>query len=116
MNESDLRQRLDALTASLSGPPVLQQPIDDETDGADAQRIATTQVDELLRRVAVLTGMLGTGNGTQWDEIDQLAARLLMADLGAIASTIRALNGLAGAISDLVAARREAERSASEPR
>ena len=118
MSDADLRQRLDALTGAIGHSSVVRLPAGDDTAAADTQRAATTQVDELLRRVAAVTSVLGAGNAREWDEIDQLAARLLMADLAVITSTTRALNGLAAArltqaLADLTAARRDAERSAT---
>jgi hypothetical protein len=87
----------------------------DEASGEPAQRVTTPQIDALLRRVAALTSLLQDRNDAEWDEIDQLAARLLMSDLAAIASLTRALNGLsasrlAEALADLTAAGQDAER------
>ena len=124
MNDSDLRTRLDALVAALA-PSALPaglsavasakaealakagvDTVPADPSEADAQRIATGQIDELMRRIAALTGILGTADGRGWDEVDQLAAQLLIADLRAVASTTRALNDLAasrlaGALADL---------------
>src|SRR5690348_14127604 len=125
MSDPDLRQRLDALIAALA-PPVVTRDIrlkPDSTPGAvadstdvDAQRVATTQIDELLRRVSALTGILSSANGGGWDHVDQLAAKLLLADLAAITSTTRALNDLAasrlaGALADLRAAGVDVQRA-----
>ena len=120
MNESDVRERLHEVITAL-GLPMLASPViagDESLAGADTQRIATTQIDDLLRRVATLTGVLGT-RGRDWDHVDRLAAQLLLTDLTVIASTTRALNDLAakrltGAVADLVAARHDAERSMQE--
>lgn len=120
MNESDVRERLHEVITAL-GLPMLAGPTiagDESLTGADTQRIATTQIDDLLRRVATLTGVLGT-RGQDWDHVDRLAAQLLLTDLTVIASTTRALNDLAakrltGAVADLVAARHDAERSMQE--
>ena len=65
--------------------------------------------------------MLRADNRSDWDEVDRLAAQLLLADLAVITSTTRALNDLAAtrlaeALSDLVTAGREVERSFSDTR
>ena len=133
MNDSDLRTRLDALITALApaGLPAVASakagalvnagvdaaPAD--ASGADAQRIATTQIDELMRRISALTGILGSADGQGWDEVDQLAAQLLLADLSAVISTTRALNDvaasrLAGALADLQAAAVDVERAVKE--
>ena len=126
MSDPDLRPRLDALIAALA-PSVAPREIrlkPDSTPGADAadvdaERVATTQIDELLRRVSALTGILGNANGGGWDHVDQLAAKLLLADLAAITSTTRALNDLAatrlaGALADLRAAGVDVQRAVKE--
>jgi hypothetical protein len=120
MNDSDLRQRLDALIAALAPPPVALPATGDPADSAGAaiQRIATTQVDELLRRVAALTGILGA-DADGWSDIDRLAAQLLLADLSAVTSTARALNQLAAsrlatALADLRAAGIDVQRTVQE--
>jgi hypothetical protein len=121
MDDADARQRLEALMTAIHRPSAVPAPrrADDSVEGADAQRIATTQIDDLLRRVAALTGVLGNGAGSEWDDVDRLAAQLLLADLAAVASTTRALNALAAsrlttALDDLVEARRDAERTVQE--
>jgi hypothetical protein len=104
MNDSDLRTRLDTLIAALA-PSIVPAGLSAvasakagvdaasaDPSGADAQRIATTQIDELMRRISALTGILGTADGRGWDEVDQLAAQLLIADLSAVTSTTRAVN------------------------
>ena len=116
MSDPDLRQRLDALIAALA-PPVVTRAAD--TTDVDAERVATAQIDELLRRVSALTGILSNGNGSGWDHVDQLAAKLLLADLAAITSTTRALNDLAasrlaGALADLRAAGVDVQRAVKE--
>ena len=120
MNDGDVQRRLEALMAAIHHPSLTQAPINagESSENADAHRIATTRVDELLRRVAELTGLLGSRD-SEWDDVDRIAAQLLLADLGAIASTTRALNSLAAsrlsaALADLVAARRDAERTVQE--
>jgi len=98
MNDSDLRARLDALVVALAPTALPHLSVDSlpaDPSGADAQRIATTQIDELMRRISALTGILGTADGRGWDEVDQLAAQLLIADLSAVTSTTRAVNNLA---------------------
>jgi hypothetical protein len=117
MTDPDLRRRLDALIAALASPATARlAPADAAAPlDADAQRVATMQVDELLRRVAALTGVLGA-DGRGWDEVDQLAAKLLLSDLGTIASTTRAINDLAasrlaGALADLRAAGADVQRA-----
>ena len=119
MNDSN--QRLELLMAAIGPPAVVRQPPGDDAVDRNIQQIATTQVDELLRRVAALTGVLRADNRSDWDEIDRLAAQLLLADLAVITSTTRALNDLtatrlAEALSDLVTAGRETERSLSDTR
>jgi hypothetical protein len=115
MHEPDLG-RLNALTAAIGAPTVVHVPIGgDAAAGADAQRMTTPQVDALLQRVTALTALLGNRPGVEWDEIDQLAAQLLMSDLAAIASLTRALNGLSAsrltaAVADLIAAGQDADR------
>ena len=115
------QQRLEVLRAAIRQSAAVRAPVHaGESPGSeDAQRLATTQIDELLRRVAALTGVLTAGNRTEWDDADRLAAQLLLADLAAVASTTRALNALAAsrltaALADLVAARRDAERTVQE--
>jgi hypothetical protein len=115
MQEPDVR-RLNALTAAIGAPTVVHAAIGgDAAAGEDAQRMTTPQIDALLRRVTALTALLGNRSGAQWDEIDQLAAQLLMSDLAAMTSLTRALNGLSAsrltdALADLVAAGQDAER------
>src|SRR5687767_4917870 len=129
MNDSDLRTRLDALIAGLapSALPAVASAkagvdaVPADASGADAQRIATTQIDDLMRRISALTGILGSADGRGWDEVDQLAAHLLIADLAAVASITRALNDLtasrlAGALADLLAAGVDVERAVKESR
>ncbi len=77
--------------------------------------MTTPQIDALLRRVTALTALLGTRSAAEWDEIDQLAAQLLMSDLAAITSLTRALNDISAsrltdALADLVAAGLDADR------
>lgn len=116
MNDADVRQRLDAVMAAI-GLPSIAHPLPDGAAApgdAATQRIATTQIDELLRRVAALTGVLDAHAAGGWDDVDRVAAQLLLADLAVITSTTRALNSLAGsrlttAVADLAAARRAAE-------
>ena len=122
MNDSDLRTRLDALVTALAPSALARTAVDAgpaDPSGADAQRIATTQVDELMRRISALTGILGSADGRGWDEVDQLAAQLLIADLSAVTSTTRALNDLAAsrlasALADLQAAGVDVQRAVKE--
>ena len=121
MSDADLRHRLEAVVAAIGLPSAARPPIDraEAGDGANAQRIATTQIDELLRRVAALTSVIGAGGAREWDDVDRIAAQLLLADLAVIASTTRALNALAAvrltsALDDLVAARRDADQTLQE--
>jgi hypothetical protein len=118
------RNRLHALIEAIGAPAVVHARVDgDEAAGEAAQRVATPQIDALLRRVTALTALLEGGNDAQWDEIDQLAARLLMSDLAAITALTRALNGLsasrlAEALAALTSAGQDAERvlqSSAEP-
>jgi hypothetical protein len=125
--KEDLRTRLDALITALapSALPAVAaakagvDAVPADAAGADAQRIATTQIDELMRRISTLTGILGSADGRGWDEVDQLAAQLLIADLSAVTSTTRALNDLAAsrlaaALADLQAAGVDVERAVKE--
>jgi hypothetical protein len=121
MHNADSQQRLAGLIAALGRPSVASTSIHrhESAPGIDEQRVATTQIDDLLRRVTALTGVIREGNRTEWDDVDRVAAQLLLADLAAIASTARALNALAAsrlatALADLVAARRDAERTLQE--
>ena len=121
MYNADSQQRLAGLIAALGRPSIAPRSIHrhESAPGTDEQRVATTQIDELLRRVTALTRVIGEGNRTEWDDVDRLAAQLLLTDLAAIASTARALNALAAsrlttALADLVAARRDAERTIQE--
>ena len=121
MYTADSQQRLAGLIAALGRPSIAPRSIHrhESAPGTDEQRVATTQIDELLRRVTALTRVIGEGNRTEWDDVDRLAAQLLLTDLAAIASTARALNALAAsrlttALADLVAARRDAERTIQE--
>jgi hypothetical protein len=121
MYTADSQQRLAGLIAALGRPSSAPRSIHrhESAPGTDEQRVATTQIDELLRRVTALTRVIGEGNRTEWDDVDRLAAQLLLTDLAAIASTARALNALAAsrlttALADLVAARRDAERTIQE--
>lgn len=115
MHEPDLR-RLNALTAAIGAPTVVRAALsDDGGAGVDEQRITTPQIDALLRRVTVVTALLDDRSGEEWDDLDQLAAQLLMSDLAAMTSLTRALNGLSAsrltdALADLAAAGQEAER------
>jgi hypothetical protein len=113
MHEPDLH-RLNALMEAI-GDPAVAHASTDGVAAADegAQLMATPQIDVLLRRVTTLTALLRDRAG--WDEIDQLAARLLMADLAAVTSLTRALNGLSAsrlteALGDLIAAGQDADR------
>ena len=121
MNDSDLRTRLDALIVALAPTALARTPdvVAAGPAGANEQRIATTQIDELMRRISTLTGILGSGDGRGWDEVDQLAAQLLIADLSAVTSTTRALNDLAGsrlasALADLQATGVDVQRAVNE--
>jgi hypothetical protein len=123
MNDSDLRTRLDALIAALAPTALARTTVDAvaaaDPCGAGEQRIATTQIDELMRRISTLTGILGSADGRSWDEVDQLAAQLLIADLSAVTSTTRALNDLAGsrlagALADLRATGVDVQRAVKE--
>lgn len=120
MSELDRHRRLHAVIASLGLPAVANSPdaAGGSVEEADTQRIATRQIDELLERVAAVTRVLSDGH-QEWDDVDRLAAQVLLTDLAAIACTTRALNGLAatrlkGARADLAAARRDAERAIQE--
>ena len=119
MTDPELQRRLNSLMAALAPPAPTRTAIDhgDSDTEADAQRLATAQIDDLLRRVSTLTAALGSRNGQEWDDVDQLAARLLIVDLAAIASTTRALNDLAAsrletALIDLRAAGEDVARAA----
>jgi len=122
MNDSDLRTRLDALIVALAPTALARTPVDVVAAGpagANEQRIATMQIDELMRRISTLTGILGSGDGRGWDEVDQLAAQLLIADLSAVTSTTRAVNDLAAsrlasALADLQAAGVDVQRAVKE--
>ena len=122
MNDSDLRTRLDALVAALAPSAMARTVVDavpGDPSGADAQRIATKQIDGLMRRISALTGILGSADGRSWDEVDQLAGQLLLADLSAVTSTTRALNNLAAsqlesALADLQAADVDVQRAVKE--
>lgn len=121
MTDPDVRQRLDAVMMAISAPSIPRPPLDgdDTADEAGAQRVASTQIDELLRRVAALTSVIGAAGTREWDDVDRIAAQLLLADLAAIASTTRALNALTAArltsaLDDLVAARRDVEHTLQE--
>jgi len=120
MNDPDLRKRLQELIAALAPSSTARPAIGDAAaPDADTQRIATTQIDELLRRVATLSGVLSAADGRGWDDVDQVAAQLLIADLSAITSTTRALNGLAasrlaGALADLQEAAVDVQRAVKE--
>ena len=120
MNDADVRERLHEVITALGVPVVASQTsaAGKSESGAETQRIATKQIDDLLRRVATLTGVLDA-RGHDWDHVDRLAAQLLLTDLTVIASTTRALNDLAAArlnaaVAELVAARHDAERSVRE--
>jgi len=122
MNDRDLHQRLNALITTLASPAGARSATEDSggsAAGGDVQRIGTAQVDALLRRLSMLTAALGSRKGQEWDDVDQLAARLLLGDLAAIASTTRALNGLTpsrleAALTDLRAAGVDVERAVQE--
>ena len=120
MSDPNLQRRLDELITALvpSAPPRPATGTDVDSTGAAAQRIATAHIDDLLRRVSTLTATLGNG-AHEWDDVDRIAARLLMADLSAIASTTRALNDLsasrlASALADLRAAGVDVERAVKD--
>jgi len=122
MTDPDLQRRLNGLIEVLAVPATTHSTAIDHggrDGGADGQRIATAQIDKLLRRVSTLTTAMGARNGHEWDDVDQLAARLLIADLAVIASTTRALNDLASArlesvLADLRAAGVDVERAAKD--
>jgi hypothetical protein len=136
MNDPDLRTRLEGLIAALAPSTAARPAIGDAAapdatraasraaapdaaSDADTQRIATTQIDDLLRRVVALSGVLGAADGRGWDDVDQVAAQLLIADLSAISSTTRALNSLAasrlaGALADLREAAVDVQRAVKE--
>jgi hypothetical protein len=114
MHEPDLR-RLNALTAAIGAPTVVHATISDDGEaGVDAQRMTTPHIDALLRRVTAVTALLDNRSGEEWDDIDRLAAQMLMSDLAAMTSLTRALNGLSAArltdaLADLAAAGQDAE-------
>jgi hypothetical protein len=116
MHDPDAR-RLQALISAFGEPAVAHPSVGGEDgDGADTQRMTTPQIDALLQRVAALTAVLGGRTGGDWDEIDQLAARILMSDLALITSMTRSLNDLsasrlARALADLAAAGQDADRA-----
>jgi hypothetical protein len=117
MSAPDLRQRLHALTAAI-GVPTPPRGVDAEAGEGDTrlQRLAAVQDDELLQRVAALTTVLTDGDGRDWDEVDQVAAQLLLADLAAVAATTRVQNvltagRLANARADLGAAQADVDRT-----
>ena len=122
MTDPDLQRRLDALITALPPAPAERPATGGKNAndaGGEAQRVATGQIDDLLQRVATLTAALGDNNAGGWDEVDQLAAKLLLADLAAIASTTRALNDLSAsrlttALADLRAAGVDVERTLKE--
>ena len=121
MNDSDPRARLNALVAALAPVATARTVVgaSPADPSADAHRIATTQIDELMRRISGLTGILRGADGRVWDEVDQLAAQLLIADLSAVTATTRALNDLAasrlaGALADLQAAGVDVQRAVKE--
>lgn len=121
MNDIDAPQRLEVLMAAIRQSPVAPAAshASKSPEGAGAHRIVATQIDHLLRRLTALTGVLGAGHRAEWDDVDRLAAQLLLADLSVVLSTTRALNSLAAsrlatALADLVAARRDAERTLQE--
>jgi hypothetical protein len=119
MSDSDLRERFGALIAAIR-PPAIGRAASfggdaQAGDAADVQRVATGQIDELLRRVSAVTSVLGKDGPGRWDEIDRLAAQLLLADLAVITATTRALNELAGvrlsdASAELASARADIDR------
>jgi hypothetical protein len=114
MTDPDL-QRLQALISAIGAPTVAHPAVGaDAGPGADTQRMTTPQIDALMQRIAALTVVLQGSRGGDWDEIDQLAARLLMSDLALITSLTRTLNDLsasrlAQALADLAEARRDAD-------
>ena len=122
MSDPDSRRRLDELISALPPSPPERPAIGDAAasdPGADADRVGTAHVDDLLRRVSTLTSALRDGHDRGWDEVDRLAAKLLLADLSAIAATIRALNTLsasrlARALADLRAAGADVERTVKD--
>jgi hypothetical protein len=114
MTDPDLR-RLQALISAVGAPMVAHPAVGAEAGpGADTQRMTTPQIDALVQRIAALTVVLQEPHAGDWDEIDQLAARLLMSDLAAITSMTRTLNDLsasrlAQALADLAEACRDAD-------
>ena len=129
MNDPDAGRRLETLIAALAPMPIARATSGADDDGpteaghaasgGDAQRIATIQIDELVRRISVLTGILGGADGTGWDDVDQLAAQLLISDLSTVTATTRALNELtasrlATALAELQSAGVDVQRAVKE--
>ena len=121
MIDPDLRRQLDALMIGLVSPELTRgtNDSDSETADADAQRVSSAQIDGLLRHVSVLTSAFGTDDQRGWDQVDELAARLLISDLAAFASITRALNQLtasrlASALAELRSARADVERAVTD--
>jgi hypothetical protein len=118
MNDPDLQRQLDALMIGLMWPVPTRRPDgseSDEAEGADPQ-LASLRIDGLLAHVSALLTALGTDDSRGWDQIDDLAARLLISDLAAFASITRALNRLAAsrladALTDLRAAGADVQRA-----
>ena len=109
------RQRLQALIPAVGIPAVAHPAVSaDAGAGADIQRMTTPHIDALVQRVAALTLVLQRRGTGDWDEIDQLAAQILMSDLAVITSMTRTLNDLsayrlAQALADLAEAGRDAD-------
>ena len=121
MNDPDLQRQLDALMIGLM-PPELTRGTDasdgDEPVAADAQSESAARIDGLLRHVSQLTSAL-SADDRGWDQVDELAARLLISDLAAFASVTRALNRLAAsrlasALTELRAAGADVQRTVTD--
>jgi hypothetical protein len=114
MTDPDL-QRLQALISAVGTPAIAHPAVSaDGGPGADVQRVTTPQIDALVQRVAAVTAVLQRRGAGEWDEIDQLAAQILMADLAVVTSMTRTLNDLsasrlAQALADLAEAGRNAD-------
>ena len=122
MNDPELQRQLDALMIGLM-PPELTRGADgsdgDEPAAADAPSVSAARIDGLLRHLSQLTSALSADDRREWDQVDELAARLLISDLAAFASVTRALNQLAAsrlasALADLRAAGADVQRTVTD--
>lgn len=98
MPSEESLNRVRALTDAIGSsalPAVTGPTAEGLADEGDAQIVASVHIDTVLARVTRVTATL-KNQDAGWDAVDQLAAQLLLADLGLVAGTWRSLGIMAG--------------------